>query len=254
MRVVILEDEKSAADNLKSLLSKVDSSIVIDRVIDSVEDAFIYFQSGHNAELAFFDIHLADGNSFDVFEQVSVRIPVVFTTAYADYAIKAFKVSGVDYLLKPIDVDELGSALTRIRSVVQQAEEKAKNLHALLSAVREPQLPKYRSSFLVQRREYLIPVRVSDVASVRIDAGTVKVITFDGSSFSVDEKLDAIEASLDPHLFFRANRQVIVQRSSVESISIYFNGRYLLNIRPAPPERIVISKARGPRLKKWLLE
>lgn len=253
MRVVILEDEKSAADNLKGLLAQVDASIAIDRVIDSVADAVAYFQTECSAELAFFDIHLADGNSFDVFERANVRIPVIFTTAFADYAIKAIKVSGVDYLLKPIDADELRGALSRLRSVVPQVDELANRLHALLSAVKEP-LPKYRSSFLVQRREHLIPVRVSDVASVRIESGVVKVTTFDGSSFTVDEKLDAIEAGLDPHLFFRANRQVIVQRSSVESLGVYFNGKYLLNIRPAAPERIVISKARGPRLKQWLLD
>lgn len=250
MKVVILEDEKSAADNLKYLLSQVDDSIRIEKVIDTVADAIDYFQGDHGAELAFFDIHLADGNSFEIFEKVNPKIPIIFTTAYDEYALKAFKVSSIDYLLKPIDEDELRDAVERYKAsnkVLNISDE----LKAVLSTVRGD-TRKYRSSFLVQQRDFLIPVNVSDVAYITIDAGVVKAMTFEGKGYVIDEKLEDIEANLDPHTFFRANRQFIVQRRSVVNLNVYFNGKLILNIHPTPAEQIIISKAKAPQLREWL--
>jgi two-component system LytT family response regulator len=250
MKVVILEDEKAAAENLKHLLGHIDASIHVDRIIDTVSSAVDYFKEEKDIELAFFDIHLADGNSFDIFKDIEVKVPVIFTTAYDEYALKAFKINSIDYLLKPIDEDELGDAIEKFKSSNRtiRIPNEFERLIEMLGKVSK----KYKSTFLVLQRDKLIPIDVADIAYITIDASIVKAFTFEGKSYVIDEKLEDIEADLDPNQFFRANRQFIVQRSAIKNLAIYFNGKLILNIQPEPAERIIISKAKAPQLKDWI--
>lgn len=250
MKVVILEDERSAAENLKHLLGEVDASIQVDAIIDSVSGAVEYFKEVKDIELAFFDIHLADGNSFDIFKQVDINAPLIFTTAYDEYALKAFKVNSIDYLLKPIDEDELKEAIEKFKSTKRSLKmpQELESIFEMLGKVSK----KYKSTFLVRQRDKLIPVDAADIAYITIDASIVKAVTFEGQSYIIDEKMEEIESDLNPNQFFRANRQFIIQRRSIANLTIYFNGKLILNIEPKPAERIIVSKAKAPQLKNWI--
>lgn len=250
MKVVILEDEKSAAENLRYLLTEIDDEILVDRVVDTVSDAIDYFSVNNDIELAFCDIHLADGISFEIFEKIKVDVPLIFTTAYDEYALKAFKVNSIDYLLKPIDEDELKEAVQKFKSSKQRSpvsDELAKLLKGLATESKH-----YKSTFLIQKRDLLIPIAVERIAYFTIESGVVKAITFDGSTYNVDDKLEEVEAQLHPEQFFRANRQFIVRRQAIKNLTVYFNGKLIVNIEPKPQERIIVSKAKAPQLKSWM--
>ncbi len=250
MRVAILEDEKPAADNLMHLLAGLKETVVIDQVIETVSQATTYFAAEPNINLAFFDIHLADGISFDIFEKVSVNVPVIFTTAYDEYALRAFKVNSIDYLLKPMALDELQAALNKFKSR-SKAPNMSEDIKLLIKHFTKEEKA-FKSSFLVHQRDLLIPLKVEDIAYITINAGLVKAIDFSNKSYILDEKLEDIEASLNPEQFFRANRQYIVQRRAITNITIYFNGKLILNIEPKPAERIIVSKMKAPMIKKWM--
>lgn len=250
MRIVIIEDEKPAAENLRYLLTEIDPLINVERIIDSVADAVEYFSKTVEIDVAFFDIHLADGNSFEIFEKVNVDVPIIFTTAYDEYALKAFKVNSIDYLLKPIDEDELNEAMKKFKTTSRHSganEEYKEILRALNSKPK-----KYKSSFLVQQRDLLIPIGVEEVAYFTIDSGLVKAFTFDKKSYVIDEKLEDIETYLNPDHFFRANRQFIVQKRAITNLAIHFNGKLILNTEPKSEDRIIISKAKAPQIKSWI--
>lgn len=250
MKVVIIEDEKAAAENLKYLLFEVDTSFLIDKVIDTISEAVDYFSEEKDIELAFFDIHLADGLSFEIFDKVKVVTPIIFTTAYDEYAIKAFKVNSIDYLLKPIDQDELRDAISKFkasRRKVPLNQEFQKFLQMLNTNIK-----KYKTTYLVQQRDTLVPLRVSAIAYFTIDSGIVKAYSFDGVAYVIDEKLEDIETELNPNQFFRANRQFIVQRKAIENLQLYFNGKMIINVFPKPTQQIVVSKVKAPQLKKWM--
>ena len=250
MKVLIIEDEKAAAENLKFLLQRIDPGIEVERVIDSVAGGVAYFKGAASAEMVFMDIHLADGISFEIFEKTKVNLPIIFTTAYDEYAIKAFKVNSVDYLLKPIDEIELKDALERYKESSRTGPP-ANQFQEMLQLLKEDKKV-YKGTYLVQQRDTLIPVDVSELAYFTIDEGIVKAFTDENKSYILDKKLEDIEAELNPDQFIRANRQFIVRRNAIENLQLYFNGKLILNIRPTPLEKIVISKARAPHFKKWM--
>lgn len=250
MKVVILEDEKSAAENLIYHLHEIDPSIHVDMVLDTVSGAIEYFKKEPDIELAFFDIHLADNISFDVFKNVDIKIPVIFITAYDEYALKAFKVNSIDYLLKPIDPEELAESLQRFNAL-NRSVRMPKELDGVFEMLRIAS-KKYKSTFLVQQKDKLIPIYVADIAYITIDASIVRAITFEDKSYVINEKLEDIEATLNPDQFFRANRQFIVQRNSIQSLTVYFNGKLLLNTKPNFKEKIVVSKAKAMQLRNWI--
>lgn len=250
MKVVILEDEKSAAENLIYHLSEIDHSIEVAMVIDTVSEAIDYSNTNPEIEIAFFDIHLADGNSFDIFQEVKINTPIIFTTAYDEYALKAFKVNSIDYLLKPIDKDELRETIEKFKSL-NRSVKMPQEFESVFEVLRKAS-KKYKSTFLVQQRDRLIPIDVIDIAYISIDTGIVRAFTFEDKSYIINEKLEDIEASLNPDKFFRTNRQFIVQKKSIQSLTVYFNGKLLLNIQPSPTEKIVVSKTKSPQIKNWL--
>ncbi|WP_299121298.1 LytTR family DNA-binding domain-containing protein [uncultured Tenacibaculum sp.] len=250
MNVLIIEDEQAAAENLKYLLKEIDPLITVETVIDTVVDAVDFFNKEHSIALAFFDIHLADGISFEIFEKVQVNVPIIFTTAFDEYAIKAFKVNSVDYLLKPIDEEELKDAIDKYKST-RQASPINEQFQQMLQLIKSEK-KSYKNTYLVQQRDTLIPLNVNDVAYFTIDDSIVKAVVKDNKSFIIDKKLEDIETELNPALFFRANRQFIVNRNAIENLQLYFNGKLILNVNPKPQEQIVVSKAKAPQLKNWM--
>lgn len=250
MKVLIIEDEKAAAENLTLLLRDIDSDIVVEQVIDSVSDGVSYFEKKGTAELVFMDIHLADGISFEIFERTEVKLPVIFTTAYDEYAIKAFKVNSVDYLLKPIEEGELQDALDRFRS--RSRNQPSMGQFQEMFRLLQEEKKSYKNTYLVQQRDTLIPVSVSELAYFMIESGIVKAITHDNRHFIIDKKMEDIEAELDPDRFFRVNRQYMVQREAIDNLKLYFNGKLILNLKPKTKEQVVVSKVKAPILKKWI--
>lgn len=250
MKVLIIEDERAAARNLALLLEEIDPNIEVCAIIDTISKAVDFFKKPNDIDLAFFDIHLADGNSFEIFEQTEVSVPIIFTTAYDEYAIKAFKVNSVDYLLKPIDEEELKEAIAKFRKTKKEdfSAKQFKNLVENLDLSRK----QYKKTYLVQQADTLTPIETGNIAYFIIDTGVVKAVSFENQKYVIDKKLEEIESELDPYQFFRANRQIIVQRKAIENIKIYFNGKLILNVRPETEDKLIISKAKASSFKSWI--
>ncbi len=251
MKIVIVEDELAASENLAYLLKILDPEIEVLAVLDSVRSSVAYFSSSTEAELVFMDIHLADGLSFEIFDQVQINKPVIFTTAYDQYALKAFKVNSIDYLLKPIDEDELSKALTqfKVQSTVDPTPDI--KLEGLLNLINS-QRGMYKTTYLVHLRDQLIPIKTASLAYLYIDTGIVKGVTKENIVYTIDENLEDIENELDPALFYRVNRQFIVHKDAIDNIKYYFNGKLILNVSPVYKEQIIISKAKSTAFKKWI--
>lgn len=248
-RVIIVEDETAAAVNLRSMLRAIDPDIEVVDVLESVEEAVDYFSKEVDAEIVFMDIHLADGDSFRIFERVDISIPIIFTTAYDEYALQAFKVNSIDYLLKPFKEDDLRRAIDKLQrlTVGEQNESRERRNKMLLEHTEEAM-----QTMLVRYKDKIIPVRVDDVAFFYTFSERVTLTTLDGVSYPVDKTLEALTQQLSTCEFFRANRQFIVSRRAVKDIAVWFGSRLALNLIVETPERIIISKARVPEFKQWM--
>ncbi len=248
-RVIIVEDETAAAVNLRSMLRAIDPDIEVVDVLESVEEAVDYFSKEVDAEIVFMDIHLADGDSFRIFERVDISIPIIFTTAYDEYALQAFKVNSIDYLLKPFKEDDLRRAIDKLQrlTVGEQNESRERRNKMLLEHTEEAM-----QTMLVRYKDKIIPVRVDDVAFFYTFSERVTLTTLDGVSYPVDKTLEALTQQLSAGEFFRANRQFIVSRRAVKDIAVWFGSRLALNLIVETPERIIISKARVPEFKQWM--
>ncbi len=248
-RVIIVEDETAAAVNLRSMLRAIDPDIEVVDVLESVEEAVDYFSKEVDAEIVFMDIHLADGDSFRIFERVDISIPIIFTTAYDEYALQAFKVNSIDYLLKPFKEDDLRRAIDKLQrlTVGEQNESRERRNKMLLEHTEEAM-----QTMLVRYKDKIIPVRVDDVAFFYTFSERVTLTTLDGVSYPVDKTLEALTQQLSAGEFFRVNRQFIVSRRAVKDIAVWFGSRLALNLIVETPERIIISKARVPEFKQWM--
>ncbi|MEL7535317.1 MAG: LytTR family DNA-binding domain-containing protein, partial [Bacteroidota bacterium] len=210
-----------------------------------------FFKKNDTYDLVFMDIHLADGNSFEIVREVEPTAPIIFTTAYDQYAIQAFKLNSIDYLLKPIRETELKNSILKFKDAHQKMLFSSGQIEALISLMNSPK-KKYRSSFLIQKRDTFVPVASKDFAFFFIQNGVVRGKTIHDQILSFNEKLEDLENELNPEFFFRANRQYLIQRSAVKSLQSYFNGRLLVHLEPQPEEQIIVSKANASRLKLWL--
>jgi two-component system LytT family response regulator len=251
MKVAIVEDERAASENLQYILGRLEPNFEVLEVLDSVKSAVAFFSQPNEAELVFMDIHLADGISFEIFEKVNINIPVIFTTAYDQYALKAFKVHSIDYLLKPIDEQDLARALKQFRTQLHGNANMNLQMERLLNMV-QTRKPGYKTTLLVSRADELIPLKANSIAYLRIDDGIVKLHTSENQVFFPDKNLEEMEAELDPAIFFRLNRQYIAHRDAIVNIRQYFNGKLVVNLTPQVKERVVVSKARAREFREWL--
>lgn len=248
MKALIIEDEVMAVKTLKKLLAEVSPGIEIVGILESVEDSVDWISSHSMPDLMFMDIHLADGSSFVIFERVTITCPVIFTTAYDEYALKAFEANGIDYLLKPIAKESLERAMNKYRSLVEKRGEDSR-IEALISQLSEKK--KYRNYFLFPERDKFIPLSVSNIVYIYIDAKTLKIVTKEGKTFYMNHTLDDVMSELDPHEFFRANRQFVVTRQSIKDVSVWFGNKLAINLFVETPEKIIVSKARVAEFKTW---
>lgn len=244
-RVIIVEDETAAAQNLQSMLRAINPEVEVVAVLESVAEAVEFFGEKVEADVVFMDIHLADGDSFRIFQHVDIEIPIIFTTAYDTYALEAFKVNSIDYLLKPFQDEELRRALDKLGRL-SGGERKRRDEAVATAAATAVQM------MLVRYKDKIIPVAMEEVAFFYTFAERVTLTTLSGVSYPVDKTLDALMQQLPVDRFYRANRQFIVSRSAVKDIAIWFGSRLSLNLTVETPERIIISKARVPEFKRWL--
>lgn len=249
MRAVIVEDEVLALQSLTNILNEIGDVEVI-ASFESMEKTVEYFLHKEQPDLLFLDIHLADGFAFEIFDRVKIDCPVIFVTAYDEYALKAFRVNSIDYLLKPLDIFEVKRALDKLKRFSRQSAVIESDLKNLVSAFMKNSA--YRSSFLIPvKGDKLYPLKTDDIAYLYIDHGVVKVFTLDGNSFTMDHTLDELEGMLDPRNFFRANRQFIISAQAIKDIDFWFNYKFSLNLKVSVPEKIIVSKARVPEFKSW---
>ena len=249
MRVVIIEDEWEASEHLSSLLHNIDPSIEIVTIIDSIHQSIEFFKKHQNFDLIFMDIHLADGISFEIFKDVELKSPVIFTTAYDQYAIKAFKVNSIDYILKPLIKGEIEQALNKFKNQKEQTtnQDLLHNLYQELT-----QKKNFKTTFLVQHQEALYPISTSDLAGFFIDNGIIKGSTFEGKSYIITHTMEQLEDELNPIDFYRINRQFILQRNSIKRIDYYFNGKLKIKTEPSFDGELIVSKSKASNFKKWL--
>ncbi|KQS28054.1 LytTR family DNA-binding domain-containing protein [Dyadobacter sp. Leaf189] len=250
-RILIIEDEQPAGQYLTQLIQKIDPKTVILDILESVETAVNWLSNNIVPDLIFLDVQLGDGTCFQVFEQISIGCPVIFTTAHDEYALRAFKLNSIDYLLKPIRQEALKFSLDKY---YQLNEENAINKVKYLEELMHTQILNRRNprkSFLVPYRDKLIPLRDVDFAWLTIRNSVVVATLHDDRNFVIDKSLEELENQLDPTNFFRANRQFIISRQCIQEIELYFNGRLLLRTNPVSPNQILISKERVPVFKKW---
>ncbi len=246
-KVLIVEDEKPAQDHLERILKKVDPNVQILDKIDSVKTAVTWLQN-HQADLIFMDIHLADGISFSIFDQVNIQTPIIFTTAYDAYAIQAFKVNSIDYLLKPIDEDDLIQSLQKFKTIQSKQQIPSELLlKALLNTSKI-----YQERFIVHRGERLMSVTLDQIAYFEGEDRYVYLVKKDGSKFIVDYRLSDLEELLDPTLFFRLNRSFITHFESIASMVHVSKSRIKIELSPQAKRDIIISTENSQSFKKWL--
>lgn len=245
MKALIIEDETAAAVNLKAILREVAPNVEVLATLETVADSVEWLRGGEQPDLLFVDIHLADGESFGIFDRVEVSVPVVFTTAYDQYALEAFRVNSIDYLLKPINPDDLRRAMQKL------ARLSGRELAAYPERVRMMNAARERV-FLVHVRDRIVPLDRDRIAFFYTANERVTACTHQGEEYPLDRTLESLQAVLPESDFFRANRQFIVARSAVREIAVWFGSRLTLALMVPTPERIVISKARVPEFKQWL--
>jgi Response regulator of the LytR/AlgR family len=251
-KILIIEDEKPAAEWLQQLISKLDPEISILGVIDSVRGAVEWFRQNSAPDLVFMDIQLADGLSFEIFEQVKVPCPVIFTTAYEEYAVKAFKVNSVDYLLKPIAFDELESAFQKFLNQAKKEETVQPVTLDLLNKVREMLRKQYKTRFIIKVGEHLKSIPVEDIQFFySLDKATF-LCTSDFKTYIVDYSLDRISEMVDEHRFFRINRKYILSNQSIADIVFYSNSRLKIKLKKPDEESIIVSRDKVAAFKEWL--
>ena len=249
MKALIIEDEVLAAQSLQKLVQEVAPDTEVIGVLQSIEESVVWFEENPMPDLVFMDIHLADGSSFAIFERVQITCPIIFTTAYDEYALKAFEVSSIDYLLKPINRNDLTRAMNKFNTLVG---EKSNNNEAIDTLLRQIGMKKsYKSCFLVPERDKLVPLATSNIAYFYIDTKTVKAISLDEHTYYMSQTLDEIMLQLNPDDFFRANRQFIVSRKAIKDLTIWFGNKLSLNLLVKIPEEIIISKAKVSEFKNW---
>lgn len=245
MRVLIIEDETAAAQNLTAILKQEAPEMEIISILESVEESIEWLQSNPHPDLLFMDIHLADGDSFRILDRVEVSAPIIFTTAYDQYALEAFRVNSIDYLLKPINAEDLHRALKKLARLSGiERKEYSSRVQQMAKQTEE--------TFLIHVRDKIIPLHRDRIAFCYTANERVTAFDYDGNAYPIDRTLEALQAVLPESDFFRANRQFIVARRAVKEITVWFGSRLSLSLVVETPERIVISKARVPEFKAWL--
>ena len=253
MRVVIIEDEYPAAERLEKLLQRVSEDIRLVATLDSVEEAVRWLSHHPAPDLILSDIQLSDGLSFEIYERVLIKSPIIFTTSYDEYAIRAFKLKSIDYLLKPIKYEELVRAIDKYRTLRDEfsGDDQTARLEQLLDDLVGSERS-HKKRFLVKKNEQFIPITDEEIAYFRTEHELVYLTTRANKKYVVDYTLEQLESLLSPTRFFRINRQFILNMATIQQIHTYFSSRLKLKLHPAPDEEVIVSKGKVKGFKAWL--
>lgn len=256
MKVFIVEDERLGLERLIKLLHETDAAIEVLGHAETIKSAVWWLQNHPAPDLIFMDIELADGQCFQIFSQVDVQAPIVFTTSYDEYALQAFQVNSVDYLLKPIRREELERSLEKYGRLKEQfgATMPQVNIDSLIEGLRQVQQPKsFRKRFLVRQGQRLLSIEVEDIAWFMVDGKLCFFRTWDNQRYLLDYTLEELSDMLDPEEFFRANRSVLLRAKAVKVINPHFNGKLMLQLSPpAGQEEVIVSKEKAMEFKRWM--
>jgi DNA-binding LytR/AlgR family response regulator len=253
MNAIIIEDETLIARELQHKIGLAAPDVKVIEVLPSIKTAIKWFLVNQEPDLIFADIQLGDGNIFELFERYELKCPVVFTTAYDEFAIKAFRVNGVDYLLKPVDSDDLKKAIDKCRVIVDSKQPYPTDIQHLLKLVANPQwnTQPYKEKFIVKVRNQWLPILTKDVACFFRD-NVNYLYTFDGEKYVLDfTTLDEIEELLDPKIYYRANRQALIHIESIQSVKPVENQKLIITLKPPLKMILDISREKAPGFKKW---
>ena len=249
MKTVIIEDEKAAVRNLTSLLNEVKPEAEIIAILDSINSTIEWFGIHPMPELVFMDIHLADGSAFEIFDHISITCPIIFTTAYDEYALRAFKVNSIDYLLKPVKAAEVKRAVEKYRRLDRS------DISRYLSRLTELSPSKRgKERILIPYRDKLMPVALKDISFFYTNDRNTTVYLKDGHTYPYAKTLEQITKELGSDDFFRANKQFLIRRDSVADITVWFDSRLLVTLDTTTPEHLYVSKNRAAAFKEWMMQ
>ncbi|MEI7979544.1 MAG: LytTR family DNA-binding domain-containing protein [Bacteroidota bacterium] len=248
MKILIVEDEHLAAKRLEKLVLSIKTDAEIVGKTDSVESTVDWLNEHGMPDLFFMDIQLADGLSFTIFDKITINKPVIFTTAFDEYALKAFKVNSIDYLLKPINENELKNALIKYeKTQIQKPNENS--FAEILKQLTQKNT--FKNRFLVNKSDAIIPLHIASICWFKAEDKMVFIYTKDLQKHIISQSLEEISAELDPGLFFRVNRSYIIQRNCIEKANYHFNGKLKLQVNPANNEDIMVSRDKANAFKEW---
>jgi DNA-binding LytR/AlgR family response regulator len=248
MKVVLIEDEKPAAEKLQKALLKVDSSLEVEAVLDSIQSADAWFATHPMPDLVFMDIELSDGLSFQLLDKVKISCPILFCTAYDEYWQEAFEHNGIDYLLKPVSDEKLRQALRKYDSLKKHF---AQNLQQLLQS-QQKQTTVFKKRFLVKRGSDYISIKTEDIAYFYATHKLVCLVDNRNQKFILDQSLSDLEKETDPSVFYRVNRKYLVQVSAIQKIKSYPKSKLELELKPAAQEEVIVSQENAAAFKEWM--
>ena len=254
MKIVIVEDEPFAQQELLRLIKKTGREFELLALIDSVEDSINWFSKNPHPDLVFLDIQLGDGVSFDIFSDIELKSAVIFTTAYDEFAIRAFELNSIDYLLKPVKIEALEAAINKFEKMKRNmsSENAGFNEEQLQQVIKLMSSKNYKNRFLIRLGDQIKSIDINDIAYFKADDNVVFLLAKDGHKYIIDNTLEQLEGMLDPGRFFRLNRTYIVAFSSIKKVSKYFNSRLLVELEPQAEEQVLVSRARAKALLEWL--
>jgi len=253
MNVLLIEDEELAAKRLTQLLQELLPDITVTGPLDSIEESVIHLQKHNSYDLIFLDIQLADGKSFSIFDRVKVDIPVIFTTAYDEYAMNAFEVNSIDYLLKPIHREKLANSLEKFNKIKSYFADES--FHKISDFIKQANLSankNYKTRFLVNGGNILLPINTSQIAYFYTEDKVVFLTTTANKKYIIPSTLDELEQTLDPKEFFRISRQFIVSIQAIHKIHNYFNYKLKVDLLPTAETEVIVSKSRVQSFRNWL--
>lgn len=246
MNVLIIEDEAKAARGIIKMLAEIDNTIKIVAVIESVKDGLAWFKENEQPDLIFSDIQLSDGLCFDIYQNIKITSPIVFCTAFDEYLMQAFDTCTVSYLLKPISREKIENALDKYQAM--QTSFNDGNIEKLMTYLK----PAYKSVLLINYKEKIIPIQTKDIAFFHWDENALTLTTLKGHKYIYSGSVDEMERMLDPAMFFRANRQYLINRDAIRDIERFFARKLTVKLTVDTPESVVIGKTKATEFLKWV--
>jgi DNA-binding LytR/AlgR family response regulator len=250
MNIIIIEDEKPAARLLERKIEKLGYSITT--LLHSVEESLLWFQNNSHPDLIFLDIQLSDGLSFEIFEKIDIKSAVIFTTAYDEYALRAFKLNSIDYLLKPIDEEELATAISKFANQFQVNRVSNLDFEAIKRMLVNPISKEYRKRFSVKIGQQIKVIDVAEIECLYSENKGTYIHTSDNRDYLIDSSLEVVEAELNPNDFFRISRKYIIPLQSVKEIQVYSNSRLKISLPTYKADEVIVARERVSDFKEWL--